>query len=133
MNRFLSNFYPAVIIYDGITYPTVEHAYQASKTLNMSVRRDISQLPTPGGAKRAGRRLILRPGWDDMKIGVMDIILHRKFEIPHLRQSLLDTGNAYLIEGNTWGDTYWGVCNERGQNHLGKLLMKIRAELAQEV
>src|SRR6185369_8674281 len=37
-NRFLSNFFPAEVIYEGITYPTAEHAYQAAKTLDPEQR-----------------------------------------------------------------------------------------------
>lgn len=124
--RFLSNFYPSPIIEMGITYPTVEHAYQAAKSPNINDKLRISQLPTPGEAKRAGMKLTISPGWNDSKLSIMEELLQKKFEIPELKQKLINTGTSELIEGNTWGDTYWGVCNGKGENWLGKLLMHIR-------
>lgn len=120
---FLSNFYASPIIYEGILYPTVEHAYQASKTLNKKVRRQISLLPTPGQAKKAGQTVKLRLGWDEMRIDVMRELIELKFKIPALRKYLLLTKGVTLIEANTWGDKFWGT-NMRGigRNELGKLL-----------
>lgn len=51
---------------------------------------------------------------------------------PFLTRALMATGNAELVEGNTWNDTFWGICNGTGENHLGKLLMKVRANLFDE-
>jgi predicted NAD-dependent protein-ADP-ribosyltransferase YbiA (DUF1768 family) len=59
----------------------------------------------------------------------MEDLSRQKFSHPELRQKLLDTGSCTLVEGNTWGDTFWGVCDGVGENHLGKLLMTIRADL----
>lgn len=123
---FLSNFYPSPVLQDGAIYPTVEHAYQASKTDVEYVRKLIRQAATPGIAKRLGRSVLLRYEWDNLKIDVMRDLLRKKFLIPELRQKLLQTGNAELIEGNYWGDTYWGVCDGVGENRLGKLLMEER-------
>lgn len=64
-----------------------------------------------------------------MKLRVMELLLRQKFQIPELGAKLLSTGSAELVEGNHWGDTFWGVYNKVGHNHLGKLLMKIRSEL----
>lgn len=125
---FLSNFYRCEIHSFPSTYPSVEHAYQAHKTLDQGKRVEIRDADTPSKAKRLGRRVIIRPCWDDMKLEVMEKLLRVKFNDPHLRVKLLATGDAELVEGNCWGDTYWGVCNGRGENHLGRLLMKIRAD-----
>lgn len=122
--RFLSNFYA-----DPHGGPTVEHYFQAAKTLNPDEIEAILRARTPGQAKSMGRKATLRPDWDDIKDGVMLELLRDKFYIKHMRSKLLATGDAELIEGNTWGDTYWGVCNGRGQNKLGKLLMQVRDEL----
>jgi len=130
--RFLSNFYPSSVKLDGEVYPTVEHAYQAAKTLKRGERKRIREAETAGNAKKLGRKLKLRPWWDSMRLEVMESLLRQKFRKGQLRQALLDTGNEELVEGNWWGDTYWGVCNGRGENHLGKLLMKIRKELRNE-
>ena len=79
-----------------------------------------------------GRSVSLRPDWEDIKDDVMLEGLYRKFTNDELAEWLLDTGDEELVEGNWWGDRYWGVCNGIGQNKLGKLLMKVREELAEE-
>ncbi len=128
---FLSNFYNSPIrpFDDDILYPTVEHAFQAQKTLNISIRKEIAAQPTPGKAKAIGRNIILRSDWRDIRIQIMYRALKAKFKDTKLAQKLLSTGNEKLVEGNWWGDKYWGVCNGEGENNLGKLLMKIREEL----
>lgn len=129
--RFLSNFFPAVVEYEGIVYPSTEHAYQAAKTLDIEVRKEIAALPTAGKAKRAGYKVQLRDDWESVKIDVMHTLLESKFNIPELRDKLLATENAHLEEGNTWGDTFWGTVDGKGRNELGKLLMLVREELRQ--
>lgn len=126
---FLSNFFPSNIIVCGVAYPTVEHAFQAHKTLSQKERKAIATLPTPGRAKRAGRALELRSDWDEVKIPVMKTLLEKKFENPVLAERLLATGNATIMESNHWGDIFWGVSGGTGLNHLGKLLMEIRDDL----
>lgn len=125
--RFLSNFYPGEIEFEGIKYPTVEHAYQASKTLDENIRKCVASLPTPMDAKKSGSRSIeLRSDWERVKFDIMKECVSKKFNIPELKEMLLNTGSAELIEGNTWGDKIWGVCEGQGQNLLGKILMEIR-------
>lgn len=125
--RFLSNFWPCEIRYGGFTFPSTEHAYQAAKTLDMEDRRRISLAKTPGEAKKMGRAVTMRPDWDDVKEQVMRQLLLIKFGDPILMTRLKDTGTRELIEGNHWGDFYWGVCGGRGLNKLGKLLMLLRS------
>lgn len=127
----LSNFYPSPFHAADLDWPTVEHYYQAMKTLNLQVRMTISRIESPGQAKRAGRNVSLRPDWEAVKIGVMRDALELKFDMPEnvLGQYLLSTGDAFLVEGNTWNDTFWGVCKNQGRNWLGHLLMGRRAEL----
>jgi ribA/ribD-fused uncharacterized protein len=127
--RFLSNFYPANIVYEGIRYPSSEHAYQAAKTLDQGVRKQIAIASTPGQAKRFGQKVPVRKDWDLVKRRIMKEILELKFNIPSLRDKLLETDVLYLEETNTWGDRYWGVCKGSGQNHLGHILMEIRNDL----
>lgn len=128
--RFLSNFYPSMVVFEGITYPTAEHAYQSAKTTDLTERRRIASLPTPADAKRAGRALKYRSDWETVKFEVMAVCVRDKFaRNPELRAKLLATGNLYLEEGNTWGDTIWGTVNGQGENRLGKILMQVRAEL----
>jgi ribA/ribD-fused uncharacterized protein len=130
--RFLSNFYAAPTGYEGIIYPTSEHAFQAAKTVDPAQREEIRKLKTPGEAKRYASRsgpLTLRPGWDGMRVNVMRIVLRSKFADDRLREQLLATGDAALVEGNTWGDVFWGQVDGVGENWLGRLLMELRAEL----
>lgn len=127
--RFLSNFFPLTpqILVDGIYYRTVEHAFQAQKTLNETERIWICNAVTPGMAKRIGRTVTLRSDWGEYRLPLMGRLLRQKFSDPVLRDALIETGDAELTEGNTWGDRFWGV-DGIGENHLGKLLMKLRDE-----
>lgn len=133
--EFLSNFYPAPVkLFDiaamsGEEYPTVEHAFQAAKTDDLAERVAILRAPTPGRAKRLGQRVKKRADWEQVKEAVMLRLLRQKFHHAALRAKLLATGDAVLIEGNWWGDTYWGICKGRGQNRLGALLMQVRKEI----
>jgi ribA/ribD-fused uncharacterized protein len=126
--RWLSNFEPVDIVYEAELYPSVEHAYVAAKTLDRDLRKSIALLPTPGAAKRAGRSLKLRPDWEMVKLTVMEDLLRQKFQHVRLRRLLMSTVGIDIVEGNTWGDRFWGVCDGVGENHLGRLIMKIRAE-----
>jgi N-glycosidase YbiA len=123
--RFLSNFWPCDVHYLGVRYPSVENAYVAAKTLDPEQRKPLETC-SPGEAKRFGRKLLLRSDWEDIKLLTMELLLFEKFKDPILMEKLLDTTGITLVEGNTWGDRFWGVCNGAGENHLGKLLMKVR-------
>ncbi|MBN8867321.1 MAG: NADAR family protein [Solirubrobacterales bacterium] len=115
---------------DGETYPTIEHAFQAAKTLNLEDRRRIRMESTPGPTKRLGRRSTLRPDWEKIKGGVMLELVRQEFTThPDLATRLLATGHAEIIETNHWGDTIWGVCDGIGENKLGEILMQVRSEL----
>jgi len=128
-HRFLSNFALVEVMLDGRPYPTVEHAFQASKTLHPAEREEIRCASTAGQAKRMGRRVELRPRWDTLRLDVMLMLLRQKFRQTYFKTRLLDTGEAELIEGNDWGDRFWGVCQGQGENQLGKLIMQVRSEL----
>lgn len=130
--RWLSNFWHARVILDGVSYPTVENAYQAAKTL-VPLARERFERCTPGEAKRLGRKVKMRSDWERVKLAIMRDLIAQKFAPgSRLAASLLATGKAEIIEGNSWGDRFWGVCNGTGQNHLGRLLMERRAILAGE-
>jgi ribA/ribD-fused uncharacterized protein len=127
---FLSNFYPCVVeCSQGIIYPTVEHAFQASKTMDMDDRLIIADTATPGQAKRMGRKVQLVDNWNLVRIRVMERLLRQKFKQERFSSSLKLTKGHELIEGNHWNDTFWGVCRGKGKNNLGKLLMAIRDDL----
>lgn len=132
-HRFLSNFYPSRICYENRVYPTVEHAFQAAKTLDYSMRDKICEAKTPGEAKKMGRQVKLRHDWELVKIFVMYQCVREKFlGSDELSEKLLATGDSFLIEGNTWNDTFWGVCSGTGQNWLGRILMVVRETLRHE-
>jgi ribA/ribD-fused uncharacterized protein len=132
--RFLSNFYPAVVEFDGQKYPSTEHAFQAAKTLNLQARVpfQVGGSFTAGQAKRHGKTLDLRPDWESVKIGIMYELNVQKFQDLTLRRQLLATEDQVLVEGNDWGDTFWGVCDGEGANMLGKILMQVRENAAKE-
>lgn len=149
---FLSNFFATKVYYNGIIYPHSEGAFQAAKSLDEHVRKEFAlMMKTPGQAKRAGKgrpfkasngetlKIELRPDWEEVKDSIMYDIVRAKFtQNQALKQALLMTVDAELVEGNYWHDNYWGVCscercaNKTGRNQLGKTLMKIRAELKAE-
>lgn len=135
-HRFLSNFWPAWILYDGLDYPTVEHAYQAAKTDSRMHREMIRDASTPGQAKRMGKAVPMRRDFYTGGVAplVMEALVTQKF-IRHkdLREPLLRTGNRQLVEGNGWGDRRWGatLVGEvwTGENLLGAILMRVRGGL----
>lgn len=136
-NEFLSNFYLSPFQVGGVSYLSVEHAYQAAKSLDKSTRDKIRIAQTPGKAKRLGQKVEIRQDWEEIKIKVMKSYLVAKFEQnPPLRKLLFKTGDVYLEEGNDWHDNFWGKCHcpncagvINAQNWLGFLLMEVRHEL----
>lgn len=129
-NAFLSNFHLCEVAFEGKIYKSSEHAYMAAKTLDPDLREFIAQQTTPGRAKRAGDKIPLRPGWDDIRVHMMRTVLLSKFSNPELRERLQATAPHELIEGNSHGDTFWGECPlGSGKNMLGKLLMEIRDDI----
>lgn len=138
--RFLSNFWYVPIRnnfdQDFILYPTVEHAFQAAKTLDFDTRLKIKRAATPSDAKYLGRIVQLREDWNALRFPIMLELVRYKFKYnDSLRQKLINTGNQGLMEGNTWHDNYWGACTcamchiEKKHNVLGKILMMVREEL----
>jgi len=131
--QYLSNFYNCSVIYDGIEYANSEAAYHAQKSDDRDVKTEFMFL-NPSEAKRLGRRVKMRDGFEDIKVSIMQEVVACKFmQNPELLKALQDTGDAYLLEGNTWHDNFWGSCNcgrkscsAPGKNMLGKVLMQIR-------
>lgn len=121
---FLSNFAPCAHL-----PPTLEHHFQAAKAMNAESRQLILSARTPSEAKRFGKRVPIRPDWDNVRVEVMRNLLLAKFRVEPFRSLLLETGNAPLIEGNDWGDRFWGVCRGVGENHLGRLLTEVRESI----
>nr|DAR87594.1 MAG TPA: NADAR protein [Caudoviricetes sp.]DAX78463.1 MAG TPA: NADAR protein [Caudoviricetes sp.] len=124
---FLSNFYMADVEYNGIKYSNNEAAFQAQKCPERA--KEFSALD-PSQAKRKGRKIKLRPDWENVKYGIMfDIVIAKFKQNPELLDKLIKTGTSQLVEGNTWGDTTWGVYRHKGKNYLGRILMQVRALL----
>lgn len=129
-HEFLSNFHRRPLpMFDGCTAKTLEHAFQAMKMANQEDYHTILSCDSPAQAKRVARKLQMRQDWEEIKSAVMLSLLRKKFKAGPLKDMLLATGDAELIEGNTWGDKFWGVCEGEGKNILGKLLMVIREEI----
>jgi ribA/ribD-fused uncharacterized protein len=140
---FLSNFRGCPIVFEGVTYASTEHAYQAAKTLDPAERVQFTERITAGIAKRKGRAVTMRPDWDEVKDQIMYELNVQKYQDVGLRRDLLATGDIELVEGNNWHDNHFGVCqcggkdfcardNVTGENVLGKILMRIRAEIGGE-
>lgn len=172
---YLSNFSPSVVEMYGEQFPTCEHAFQAAKwppvlndtsrsLINAQMRERVRRAPTPGIAKRLGhtRLPLIRADWDEFRLEAMLVLIRRKFGLvpmtsstatadAHKRgETLLGTGEQTLVEGNTWGDDFWGAIWQGragvpsdatvwateahgdlalvGQNELGRTLMKVRGE-----
>ncbi len=129
--RWLSNFVPVDIEFDDVIYPSVEHAYVAAKCNDICDRSPIQKM-TAGQAKRYGKTMHLSPWFESSKISIMRGFLDQKFSKEPYRQLLIDTDGSYIEETNAWGDTFWGVCDGKGQNILGVLIMQIRSEILWE-
>lgn len=129
---FLSNFYPSSVAFEGTLYSTVEHAYQASKTLNKQSRQLIKKANSPYEAKKLGKSLQLRSDWSNVRIDIMRGLIKEKFENPFLGYLLLSTKDFSLINENSWNDKFWGVSGGVGENWLGRILEEVRNELKKE-
>lgn len=135
--RFLSNFYPSPFEWKGYSWKTVEHAYQAAKSVDSSDLERFSKMDSPAVAKAEGRSIEnIRPDWEDVKYSIMQEFVELKFRNnPDLAKMLLDTKDAILEEGNHWKDTTWGICppdSGNGKNWLGIILMDVREKLKLE-
>jgi len=124
--RWLSNYHISDVYFEGILYPSTENAYHAAKSLDLFIRNQFIEL-TPNASKMFGRQITIRTDWDKIKYDVMCSVVFDKFyRNLELRQALIDTGTKHLSEDNHWGDQYWGVCDGKGENVLGKILMATR-------
>lgn len=126
---FLSNFYHSPFEIDNVIWPTVEHYFQAMKTVKKEDFDRIKIAKTPGDAKKLGRKVEIIPDWATRRLEVMWQGLYYKFrQNKELRKKILNTYPAVLIEGNRWGDTFWGfdLNKQIGKNVLGDYLMRLR-------
>lgn len=135
-NSFLSNFYIASFHFKifGSDFVSSEAAYMHEKCDDPEWKRFcIDSKNTPAQIKIKSQTVKLIPGWDHVRINIMYQVLKAKFEIPYLKEKLVNTGNQNLQEGNYHGDKFWGIDLKQnpniGENYLGRLLMKVRDEL----
>ena len=128
---WLSNFYPAELVYNGVEYRSVEHAYMSAKSEDPEWKKICQETASPGKVKQQSRDISLNKNWHEVKLGVMEELLKIKFSQEPFKSQLIATEDALLIEGNWWGDTFWGVCDRtgKGENWLGVLIMRVRADL----
>lgn len=139
---FLSNFWKEPVTLKGKTFPTAEHAFVACKAVGPRWVEMVLACATPAEAKHLGRKVELRPGWEEIKLRVMQAVIQAKFApTTTLSHRLMLTGSQQLIEGNTWGDKFWGCVLEPGpkdgtwvgRNELGRILMEQRRLLQHEI
>lgn len=123
---FLSNFFLCVVKLGGYWYPTAEHAYQAQKATNDVDHEKILMARSAREAKQIGSQIEIIPDWDNRKLEIMEKIVRAKFNQNSELMERLLLIDAEIIEDNNWGDCFWGRCDGRGENHLGKILMRIR-------
>jgi ribA/ribD-fused uncharacterized protein len=125
--RWLSNFWPCEVEFEGVVYHSVENAYQAAKFHPWEKERKEMEHCTPGRAKSLAKGRSRPMKHEEL---MLDLV-RKKFKRDALAVRLIATGSAYLQEGNRWGDTYWGVDlrAKSGFNKLGFILMKVRDEL----
>lgn len=127
--RFLSNYHYTEIVYNGLRVPSTEHAYQMMKATNNEDKLYVAFQPTANMARKAGKKITCRSDWESIKVDVMREVNRIKYQDPELREKLIATGDDELVEYNWWGDIFWGVCEGKGKNMLGKILMELREEL----
>ena len=141
--RFLSNFHPCEVEHQGIIYPSVEAYYVAMKCNNEQMlngrhytigdfREMIARLPNAAIAKSLGKKMQVRKDWDEKKLDFMLYGVREKFKDPGLKELLLSTEEFSLVESNDWNDKFWGVCQGKGLNHLGRILMRVRKEIREK-
>ncbi len=125
--KFLSNFFPCRLSFHNVNYVSSEHAYQAQKCIYVKDLYKVANAKNAGEAKKIAKKVKCRKDWDEIKDDIMyDIVLSKFVENHYLANKLKETYPAKLIEGNWWGDIYWGKCKGKGKNKLGKILMKVR-------
>src|SRR6266403_951654 len=127
--RFLSNYDWCEIHYDGLVYSSTEAAYQAAKSLDRETQIEYTRMG-PSESKKIAYKLPIREDWCDIRLDVMYAVIKDKFtRHEELKTKLLQTGDKYLEETNYWKDVFWGVYDRKGENNLGKILMRVREEI----
>lgn len=136
IKNWFSNMLPCdePFYYDDLEYRTVENFYQAMKANSYAEARQIASM-RPFAAKNYWRNQTPRKQSDAEKLEIMEYALRQKFAPgTSWHTKLMETGDEEIVEYNNWGDVFWGydVRYNRGENHLGKILMKLRREYGEE-
>ena len=139
-NGWLSNFYTCPVIYNGLKYGSSEAAYQSMKTLDEEDRKRFTEYDAVK-SKKQGKKLAIRPDWEEVKYPLMVEVLYAKFtQNEDLKEKLLSTGDEDFLENTTgWHDNIWGNCNcekckdIHGQNLLGKAIAEVRNMIRSEM
>lgn len=130
--RWLSNYFPCRVEWEGRVYGSAEAAYHSGKY--PAADRDVFTRLDPDRARKLSHtKPYDSAAWKARMVPVMREVVWAKFsQNPELAQKLLATGERYLEETNWWGDKTWGVYRGEGHNLLGKIIMDTRARLAKE-
>ena len=133
-HRWLSNMTYVDITYDGIRFLSTENFYQAMKYQDKIVRVNVATLKPHEAKKFSRENKMTSLVFEEKKLEIMEYAQKQKYSKEPFKSKLLATGDALLEEGNWWGDKFWGVDikTRQGENHLGKIIMKIRDQLKQE-
>lgn len=123
---FLADDFPCEIVFEGDKYPSVLHAFCASKTESKERRLQIAQMTDEREIKQFSNQETLGWKWTRKKLKIKYDLLVQKFGSEDLTHKLLQTADAELVSTNAYFDRYWGVYKGKGDNHNGKLLMKLR-------
>jgi ribA/ribD-fused uncharacterized protein len=132
---WLSNFYEVPVKLGNLTFGSTEAAFQGAKykaaLVGQKEQFEFLQdmiKATPSQSKKLGKRLLIDVDkWESIKVRCMREVVKAKFDQhDYLRLKLIETGAALLVEGNTWGDKFWGRCDGKGMNVLGSILMELR-------
>lgn len=131
---WLSNFANVPVEYDGVVYPSVENAYQAAKLAEKETRVQFQTFSSKEAKQFYKRNKITAVWTDEIKLQVMENLLTQKYAKEPFKTLLKETGTIEIVEGNYWHDNFYGSCScnkcgNKGDNNLGKLLMKIRNSL----
>ena len=129
----LSNYFPATVVWRGVSHRSVEHAFQAAKAEGApdGAAAAIRAAPTAAEAHALGQQVALPRDWERRRVALMTALIRDKFRRDaSLRERLQRTERKNLIATNGWGETFWGVSGGAGANQLGKALMALRDEVA---
>jgi ribA/ribD-fused uncharacterized protein len=127
-----SNFSAFAVYYDNFLWMTAEHAYQAAKFEDPETRRHIRNAHSAHEAKQLAKvfRHEADKDWPQRKLGVMEEILRAKLtQHDYVARQLWETGDREIVEDSPY-DSFWGSGSDgKGENHLGKIWMKLRTEI----